>query len=139
MSAHLAAPPRRLRAAVHKVLLEAYNANLADLEAHRGALAAGAEALIRQELITGAWVPGLCWAAWFGPCPPVRAHASLQPPSLSLSPSTSCVVGARLTHPISIPLYAGKELEEIMAAHPPVQPESVRQVTAEPLDSLLPA
>lgn len=38
---------------MHKVLLEAYNANLADLEAHRGALAAGADALIAQELITG--------------------------------------------------------------------------------------
>ncbi|KAI7845492.1 hypothetical protein COHA_001038 [Chlorella ohadii] len=75
----------RLRAAVHKVLLEAYNANLADLEAHRAALAAGADALIQQELITG------------------------------------------------------KELEEILAAHPPVQPESVPQVTAEPLDNLLPS
>jgi len=38
---------------VHKVLLEAYNANLADLEAHRAALAAGADALIQQELIPG--------------------------------------------------------------------------------------
>ncbi len=47
-------------------------------------------------------------------------------------------------HPPSVvlatpPIPAGKELEEILAAHPPVQPESVPQVTAEPLDNLLPA
>lgn len=60
------------------------------------------------------------------------------------------VLGAQLAcschHPpihCSLPIqpipFAGKELEEILAAHPPVQPESVPQVTAEPLDNLLPA
>lgn len=123
------------------MLLEAYNANLADLEAHRGALAAGAEALIRQELITGGWVGAravlgrLVWCLSSSSSPCIGAA----PVCLSLSPPTSFVVGAPLTRPGPIPLPAGKDLEEILAAHPPVQPESVRQVTAEPLDTLLAA
>lgn len=143
------------------MLLEAYNANLADLEAHRGALAAGADALIAQELITGellnlracvchalAPVLAICAGALAprrglkgggstGRC--VLASTCLQ--SKALCAGSPFLPASHACHaPKSSPTPpAGKELEAILAAHPPVEPESVRQVTAEPLDNLLPA
>ena len=47
---------RRMRVAVHALLTDAYNADLADLEAHRDALAAAADAILKSEMLTGGWV-----------------------------------------------------------------------------------
>lgn len=58
-------PSRRMRVAMHSLLIDAYNANLADLEARRDALAAGAEALIKRELVTGGWLVGGRAGGWF--------------------------------------------------------------------------
>lgn len=42
-----------MRTAVHAILVDAHNANLYDLEAHRAALAAAAQRIKAQEMLTG--------------------------------------------------------------------------------------
>ncbi|KAL4448900.1 hypothetical protein ABPG77_007617 [Micractinium sp. CCAP 211/92] len=43
----------RMRTAVHRIMVDAYNRNLYDLEAHRDALAAAAQRIKMQEMLTG--------------------------------------------------------------------------------------
>lgn len=52
--------------AVNRLVVDAYNANLADLAAHKDALEAAADALLEQEMLTG----GSSWAL-LGPLVPV--------------------------------------------------------------------
>lgn len=47
------APARSMRTAVHRIIVDAYNSNLHDLEAHRDALAAAAARIKAQEMLTG--------------------------------------------------------------------------------------
>lgn len=46
-------PARSMRTAVHRIMVDAYNRNLYDLEAHRDALAAAAQRIKTQEMLTG--------------------------------------------------------------------------------------
>lgn len=116
-----------------EVIVQAYNANLRDLECHRAALEASIDALFERELLLGARARRARRAAG-GSARAVRAGAAQGAGPPGCRPTPCCPPHP----PPTATATAGEELEAIMAAHPPAEPAVVPQITPHSLASLAP-